>query len=325
MITNLHIALISSSEATFVATDRRILENLGEVRFLLYRGRRDLLELARLVGWCDVVVCWFALGYSTSCVALASLSRKPTLLIVGGWDVVVVPAIGYGAMTTRSRIAKTTFALRKATSVLAFSESAKISTSKWVDREIRLGYLGVDTEFFSPSGHRGRRVVTVAGVDSETRFRRKGIDRFLAAAKLLPTVPFSIVGGNSTEWDHRLRSIAPTNVQVLGRLTREELREEYRKSWVYAQLSEHEGFGVALTEAMACGCVPVTTDKGALPEIVGDVGYLIPDPNAHAVAYTIERALADGQRGDSARSRAEAKFSIEARQEVLSNELHRIL
>lgn len=40
----------------------------------------------------------------------------------------------------------------------------------------------------------------------------------------------------------------------------------------------YEGFGLPALEAMACGIVPIVSDRASLPEVVGDVGLLI-DPN----------------------------------------------
>jgi glycosyltransferase involved in cell wall biosynthesis len=49
-----------------------------------------------------------------------------------------------------------------------------------------------------------------------------------------------------------------------------------------------EGFGMAVAEAMACGAPVVVSDRGALPEVVGDAGIVVP-PTAEA----LEAALAD--------------------------------
>jgi glycosyltransferase involved in cell wall biosynthesis len=42
---------------------------------------------------------------------------------------------------------------------------------------------------------------------------------------------------------------------------------------------------------MACGCVPVVTDRGALPEVVGDAGIYVPYGEEEATAEGITEAL----------------------------------
>ena len=66
----------------------------------------------------------------------------------------------------------------------------------------------------------------------------------------------------------------PKNVICLGRLNPKQLREYYSKSRFYLQLSNTEGFGVSLCEAMLCECIPIVSSVNMLPEIVGDTaGY----------------------------------------------------
>ena len=65
------------------------------------------------------------------------------------------------------------------------------------------------------------------------------------------------------------------NLKFVGYLSDEELLNLYRKAKVYCQLSEHEGFGISVAEAMACECIPVVSNKGALPEIVDSNGFIV--------------------------------------------------
>jgi len=60
---------------------------------------------------------------------------------------------------------------------------------------------------------------------------------------------------------------------------------------VYAQLSYHESFGVAIAEAMLCNCVPVVTKQYAIPEIVGETGYYVPYGNPMKTHIAITKAL----------------------------------
>ncbi len=53
-----------------------------------------------------------------------------------------------------------------------------------------------------------------------------------------------------------------------------------------------EGFGITALEAMACGAPVVASDRGALPEVVGDAGLLVA-PEAAALEDALARVLTD--------------------------------
>ncbi|HYL51509.1 MAG TPA: glycosyltransferase, partial [Acidimicrobiia bacterium] len=68
--------------------------------------------------------------------------------------------------------------------------------------------------------------------------------------------------------------------------------------------SAWEGFGFPALEAMACGTPVVVTDRGALPELVGDAGSIV-EPDVEALAAAIEEMLRDPPPPDRGRRRAE--------------------
>ena len=74
-----------------------------------------------------------------------------------------------------------------------------------------------------------------------------------------------------------VKSISPSNIRYLGFIEREELEKYYQGSKVYLQLSRHEAFGVSVVEAIMGGCVPIVSNCYALPEIIGDSGYIVED------------------------------------------------
>lgn len=55
----------------------------------------------------------------------------------------------------------------------------------------------------------------------------------------------------------------------------EQLAHLYHAAALLVLPSHYEGFGLPPLEAMHCGCPVVTSDRGSLPEIVGDAGFLL--------------------------------------------------
>jgi glycosyltransferase involved in cell wall biosynthesis len=91
---------------------------------------------------------------------------------------------------------------------------------------------------------------------------------------------------------------------------------------VYVQLSAYESFGMALAEAMQCGCVPVVTRRGALPEVVGDAGWYVPYGDPDAAARAIREALdAPAAASRAARRRIIDHFPLDKRQHALVDAL----
>jgi glycosyltransferase involved in cell wall biosynthesis len=291
------VCLIYPHLSTFVEADRGILAEAFDVTTIEYHGKRDLVRLAMAVRRSDLSVSWFALGHAAAAVMFSRWFRKGSVVVVGGWDVAAMPEIPYGAMRSARQRRRTTRTLNRATLVLAVSEASRKEALRWTERDIFVAPLGVDTDFFSPIARARAGVITVASFLHDQSVRTKGVDVLLETARMLPDVPFVIVGRMSPGCSVRLRSTAPPNVRFTDWLDPGQLREEYRAAKVYAQLSAHESFGLALAEAMACGCVPVVSDRGSLPEVVGHAGLVAPYGDTAAAAHAIRDALRSGEAG----------------------------
>ena len=71
------------------------------------------------------------------------------------------------------------------------------------------------------------------------------------------------------------------------------LDREYRQASVFCTLSDHEGFGVPIVEAMARGIPVVAHENTAIGQTVGDAGLLLKSKAPTVVATTLERVLTD--------------------------------
>lgn len=84
-------------------------------------------------------------------------------------------------------------------------------------------------------------------------------------------------------------------VPFLGSDQVQELAELYTAASLYLDPSLHEGFGMQVVEAMACGTPVVCSDRGALSEVTGNAAILINPENPYEIANAIKRLLENNQ------------------------------
>ena len=304
--------------SSFIEGDLNILREEFHVIPFKYRGKKDMFRLLRYILTTDINVSWFSLGYATYAVLFSRILRKKSVIIAGGFDVVAMPEIGYGAMVDKRRIRKTRYALKKANKVIAVSESTKNWVLNWVKRsDIITLYHGFDSEKFAPDGKKENMVLSVGKLTNETTIRVKGLKTYAKAAELLPDVNFILIGDHDPKIAEQWRVKAPLNFEVIDFMPIERLISYYQKAKVYAQLSYQESFGCALAEAMLCECVPVVTRRGALPEVVGDAGLYVDYDDVKGTAEKIKHAL-NSDKGSEARNRIMGLFPLDKRKKKLT-------
>jgi len=307
---------------TFVRKDLEILKRYFEVKDLRVPTFRNPLNILKLLLWTarvDLVYTWFAGTNAFFAVLFSMLLRKKSLVVIGGYDAAYVPEINYGSLLSPLERVKVKFVLRHASMVLPVSRSTAVEMLRVVKaKKFEIVYNGVDVGRFKPLGKKEDLVITVANI-TESTVKRKGLDVFVKTAAFLPEIRFVLIGKYDSSVQ-QLRKIAVSNVVFTGYLSNEALLNYYRKAKVYCQLSAHEGFGVALAEAMACGCVPVVTRRYALPEVVGDAGFYVPYNDPKATAEAIKKAL-KSDKGIRARERIQKYFPMKAREKKLIKEI----
>ena len=84
--------------------------------------------------------------------------------------------------------------------------------------------------------------------------KQKGFDILLKVAKKLPLIKFKIVG-KPKSWIKEI----PFNCKILGRVSEKKLKNLYEKALVFFLPSRAETLGLVILEAMAAGCVIVST------------------------------------------------------------------
>jgi glycosyltransferase involved in cell wall biosynthesis len=122
---------------------------------------------------------------------------------------------------------------------------------------------------------------------------------FLARSGDCPDARLTIVGGPIEQrYSGALRRYAADlglsgAVEFVTRLTPGQLASRYVAADVLVMLSEHEGFGVPLVEAMSHGLPIVAFDSGAVAEILGGAGVLLSEKGPRRVADAVRTLLAD--------------------------------
>ncbi len=316
----IRVALVASADSSFVQTDRRILSERFLVRDVLWQGKRSIPRLIWSIVRSDVAFSWFAADHAYGACRIARLTGRKAAVVVGGVDAAKRPDLGYGIHLDPRRGARSRYALAHSNRVLVVDDFLReeILRNTGIQRpEILTVPLGFDTERFRPDGGPRTSILTVGIVD-DANLRRKGLETFVAAARDLPEWPFVLVGGRAnaaTEW---LRAASPPNLSILGRLSDEELLEQFRRARVYVQVSEYEGLPTALGEAMACGCVPVGTRVAGIPTLIGDTGLYVPTRDPRATAEAVRHAYTEGD-GAAARARIVELFPLDRRRRALFN------
>jgi glycosyltransferase involved in cell wall biosynthesis len=309
------------SLSPFIRQDYDLLSRTHEV--VLFNFRREFFKSLRTVANCDLTFCWFASLHSAYLTAIAKSLGRKSVLVAGGYDVASVPELGYGAFqySLPTRIA-TRYALRNADRILVVAPSLKAEAIKnaGIDGST-VTYLptGYDSGFWEPNQFERQRttVLTVAHVNQQT-IMLKGLDTVIGAASLMPDTKFVIAGALMDNAAQRLAHNSPPNISFAGLIPQTDLKELYQSAGIYCQLSRHDGFPNALCEAMLCGCVPIGTTAGGIPDAIGDTGELVAPGDTNGVAAAIRRALnASESHRDRARQCIATRFTLSRREQGL--------
>jgi glycosyltransferase involved in cell wall biosynthesis len=325
------LLFVKSRRASFIELDERLLAERFDVHEIYQPGHfTNPRVVVREVLRADVIVGWWASWHTFLPFTLAWLLRKPSLLIIGGFDTAAEPEFGYGFQLGGPRAWLSRFTMHRARRLMTNSEYSRREIERNIGiapEHVALVYHGVPelapaaTELAgpgaaAPAAGSGRPLVLSVGIVDRTNLDRKGLRAFAQAAKLLPELDFVIAGRVAGDAATELEQIGATNLRVTGWLEDDELAGLYEQASVYVQASRHEGFGVSVAEAMLARCVPVVTRAGALPEVVGDTGVLLADGSPEAVAAGVREAL-ELSSGEAARARVLERFSVDQRRDGL--------
>ncbi len=155
---------------------------------------------------------------------------------------------------------------------------------------------GIDTNIFYPDQSKTipKRIVTVASADVPLKGLDYLLDAFANLRKQDENIELFVIGsinkGGHTERKLKFLNIEK-KVTFKKDLNFKEVREIYCSADIVVIPSLYEGFGFAVGEAMACKKAVVTTDGGAIPEVISDCGIVVQSGNSEQLKNAIFKLL----------------------------------
>jgi len=278
----------------------------------------------------DIILISFGGYWSFLPAFFGNLLGKKVAIVVHGTDCVSFPEINYGNLRSPLMRYFTQKSYHWASIILPVSESLVYTENNYFSEKVlKFGYAhhlnniktpykvipnGLIINDWSRNTNISKEEGSFMTVLAPGKIVVKGADLIIKVAKSLPNCKFYFAGIDNIE-----KVELTDNVICLGRLNPLELKHWYSKTQFYLQLSNTEGFGVALCESMLCECVPIVSDVNFLPSIVGDSGFVLKRRNSDLLVKVIRSALKSELKHleKESRKRIETKFSSDKRKEML--------
>lgn len=206
--------------------------------------------------------------------------------------------------------------LRKSAAIIAVSEATKndlIETFSISPDKVHVVYNGCDFDRFHDSidsmpvlerlGIAGNRYFLFVG----SILRHKNIVRLVQAFACLNTNMSLVIAGSCKDQDYLEEvmnasvGLGTGRVQYLKYVPDDELPSLYSGAKAFVLPSLHEGFGVPIIEAMACGTPVITSNCSAMPEVAGDAAILVDPYSVESIADAMRKIIEDPEYADSLR------------------------
>lgn len=207
------------------------------------------------------------------------------------------------------------------------------------NEKITLVYPGIDTIRFSPASKKNDNVrILFVGRFAE----EKGLSFLLKAYRLLYKekrntelwIKPSTAKDMNTKTFESLRKLSKkSSIKVLGLVDRFQLPEIYRNCDIFCAPSNDnvrwgvlkiwdEQFGFVFIEAMACGLPIVSTDCGAIPEVIGKENLIVKQKDVKSLYLALKKLVDDEELrkrlSENNRKRVEKHFNADIQIKKLS-------
>jgi len=143
----------------------------------------------------------------------------------------------------------------------------------------------------------------------------KGVSVLLDAVAEQPELHLTLAGRGPAELGLRQRSVdlkITDRITWLGGVSQDELPGVYGSLDVLAVPSLTtagwvEQFGRVAVEAMACGVPVIGSSSGAIPDVIGDAGLIVPEGDRAALAGALRGLMSDPDRRRDLAERGRAR------------------
>lgn len=331
---------------TFIRTEQKILSEEFVIisknqnwtnKFLLpFNLLQQLVFLLINLRKVEIILVSFGGYWSLLPSVLGNFFGKKVAIVVHGTDCVSFPMIGYGNLRFPLMRWFTKKSYQIADIILPVSESLVYTENNYYSEEtLKFGYThhlkNVRTTYkVIPNGliindwkseKNNKEPHSFITVMTDEQIKRKGGYLIIDVANKLKNCTFYIAGTKTIKGVE-----VPENVICLGRLTPDELRKWYNKTRFYLQLSNFEGFGVAICEAMLCECVPIVSDVNYLPTIADNSQLVLKKRDPDLLVKLVNQISSENldELGEQARNRIIENFSVNNRKQLLINTLNKI-
>lgn len=122
----------------------------------------------------------------------------------------------------------------------------------------------------------------------------KGIPYLLQAFRQLqhPRKTLTFAGSPSPMFIERMKAhgLWLDDIRLMGHLPQDQLKDLMSRSHVMVLPSVQDGFGMVLSQAMACGCVVIGSENTGAPDLIddGQEGFIVPIRQSEALAGRLQ-------------------------------------
>ena len=193
---------------------------------------------------------------------------------------------------------------------IAISDYIRERIHRCYHRDAVVIHPPVDVSFFTPGAHSAQAIYVTAS--HWVPYKR--LDLIVEAFRELPNRRLIVAGDRRDSPDH---TVGARNVEFVGEVSRERLRELLREARAFVFAAE-EDFGIAPLEAQACGTPVIAFSGGATAETIrglesdAPTGVFFSEQTAAAIGFAVNtfeqnatRITADACRANALRFSAE--------------------